>query len=175
MNHSEFEEIVSTTKPAVLASIRRYLNRDLIDMIDDVAQETYIRMYKYLVRNPLDQERQKTLGNWAFTIAKNESLRANSQLARQRSEEQHIDNWGEVRFSDSSEFEPNLLNRMEYEEIMQSIPKHYRQVLMALEEGKTGSEIAKTLNIAPGTVKSRLARARSYFNERFKISPSNSD
>jgi DNA-directed RNA polymerase specialized sigma24 family protein len=36
-------------------------------------------------------------------------------------------------------------------------------------EGLSGKEISEELNIANGTVKSRLSRARNILNEKFKI------
>lgn len=171
MTNQEFEWIVSTTKPAVLASIQRYLYDSFIDSIDDVAQETYIRIYQSILKNGLDKERITSIGNWAYTIAKNESIRFNMKNSKEWDKEQSIIRTGLKE--DVPSFEEALLDEMEYEETMQSIPAKYKEVLELIREGKSGKEIAILLNIATGTVKSRLSRARSYINERFKNEPSN--
>ncbi len=45
MKQREIQTIVEETKGVVLNAVRRYLSRDLMHAIDDVVQETYIRVY----------------------------------------------------------------------------------------------------------------------------------
>ncbi|NCN10790.1 MAG: sigma-70 family RNA polymerase sigma factor [Leptospira sp.] len=163
----EFEKIVSATKWAVLTAIQKYLNQDYIDSIDDVAQEVYLRIYKYLLKNGMENLRFESIGNWAYTISKNESLRFNSKKNRQNFHETELD----LEIADHSEnqFETGIIDKLEYDELLASLPKPYREVMQLTIEGLTGNEISAELNIANGTVKSRLSRARSILNEKFKI------
>ncbi|WCL49675.1 RNA polymerase sigma factor [Leptospira sp. GIMC2001] len=165
MTNHEFEQVVSTTKWAVLSAIQRYLNTALVDSIDDVAQETYLRIYRYIDKHGLDEEKSKTLGNWAYTIAKNESIRFNQRYTREWEKEAKLKNQNPLPSEPSAE--NSILDEMEYQEILQSIPEHFRDVIRLTKEGKSGDEIAKFLNIAPGTVKSRLSRARKFIYEKF--------
>lgn len=164
----DFEKVVSTTKWAVLSAIRKYLNPDLADNIDDVAQETYIRMYRYLKKNGWDDTKAGTLGNWAYTIAKNESIRFGEKSKREWEKEKKVLRTGSVKEEEVS-FEGSLLDRMEYEEVLKKMPAQYKDVILLLGEGKSGDQISKILKIAPGTVKSRLFRARRYIYEKFQI------
>ncbi|MCG9875925.1 MAG: RNA polymerase sigma factor [Leptospiraceae bacterium] len=163
----EFEKIVSATKWAVLTAIQKYLNHQFIDSIDDVAQEVYLRMYKYIIKNGLDKVRIDSLGNWAYTISKNESLRFNTK--------KNLQNFHEVELIEknsqqaSNQFETNLIDRIEYEQLLESLPKQFKDVILLKMEGLSGKEISEELNIANGTVKSRLSRARNILNEKFKI------
>lgn len=176
MTNEEFETIVSTAKPAVLSAIQRYLHPSFLDSIDDVAQETFIRIYKYLVVQGLDAFDFSKLGNWSYTIAKNESIRFNRKNLREYEKENRaLVQRLETRDSFAGGMESAILDRLEYEEILESIPEKYREVLELLGTGKTNSEIAEHLNIKPGTVKSRMFRLRSYINERFGFSASNQE
>ena len=166
INDFDFNKIVSTTKRAVLASIYRYLNPTLVDSIDDVAQEVYLKMYKSILKYGLNEEKFASLGNWAFTIAKNESIRFNSQVFRNDEKVNLLkDNFKE---EDDNSFENTILDRMEYQEMLKSLPDPFKKVVELTMEGKSGKDISSELNIAPGTVKSRLSRARSILNEKFK-------
>jgi len=168
VTNQDFEKVVSTTKWAVLSAIRKYLNPNLADNIDDVAQETYIRMYRYIKKNGWDDAKAVTIGNWAYTIAKNESIRFGQKANREREKEKKISSEGSIREEEAS-FEGGLLDRLEYEEVLRNMPSQYRDVLVLLGEGKSGDQISKLLKIAPGTVKSRLFRARRFIYEKFQI------
>jgi RNA polymerase sigma-70 factor (ECF subfamily) len=163
----EFEKIVSATKWAVLTAIQKYLNHQFIDSIDDVAQEVYLRMYKYIIKNGLDKVRIDSLGNWVYTISKNESLRFNTKKNLQNVHEVELIEKNSQQVS--NQFETNLIDRIEYEQLLESLPKQFKDVILLKMEGLSGKEISEELNIANGTVKSRLSRARNILNEKFKI------
>ncbi|WP_167884220.1 RNA polymerase sigma factor [Leptospira idonii] len=167
MTNLEFEKVISTTKWAVLSAIRKYLDARLADNIDDVAQETYIRMYRYLQKNGWDADKIVSLGNWAYTIAKNESLRFTQKQNKERVKAQKV--FDDPFREEETSFEGSLLDRLEYEKLLQEIPSQYKDVLVLLGEGKTGDQIAAQLHIAPGTVKSRLFRAKRFIYEKFQI------
>ena len=61
------------------------------------------------------------------------------------------------------------IDRIEYEQLLESLPKQFKDVILLKMEGLSGKEISEELNIANGTVKSRLSRARNILNEKFKI------
>ncbi len=165
-NEFDFTQIVSTTKRVVLASIFRYLNPKLADSIDDVAQEVYLKMYKSIAKHGINKDKYSSIGNWAYTIAKNESIRFNLKVFRH---DEKVEFLKENFQEDDISFENSIIDRMEYEEILKSLPESHKKVVELTIEGKSGKEISLELNIAPGTVKSRLSRARSILNEKFKI------
>jgi RNA polymerase sigma-70 factor, ECF subfamily len=173
VTNQEFEKIVSTTKPAVLAAIQKYIHNTFLDSIDDVAQETYIKIYRYILKNGLESLDYSKIGNWSYTIAKNETIRFNGKHLREYDKESKVIEFGNIK--EVVSFEESLLDKIEYEEVIQKIPQHFREVLTLLEEGKTNADISKILFIQPGTVKSRISRARRYINERFKTKPSNNE
>lgn len=157
MNDKDFEKIVNSTKKIVLSAIGKYLPVRFFYAIDDVAQETYFRSYKSLVR---DQLRDKsTLNSWLYTIAKNESLRMAKKLIKEEEkikkaiEKQKIENFHFIENKDVHEVE-------ELKYLLEKLPLRYSFVLKLYSLGLSEKEIAQKLDIKIGTVKSRASRGR---------------
>lgn len=155
---SDFRAIVSSTKPAVLGAIRHHLAVGLRDMIDDVAQETYLRIYRYIEKNGMAAIRQEALSSFAYVIARNESLRANKKHRRAR-----------IEVPDSL---PDLLahRQSEMQATMQAalglLDPDLQPIFGLRTAGFSTDEIATKLGMPSGTVKSRLHRARRVLRER---------
>lgn len=151
MGEKEFAEIVHRTKATVLAAISRHLPAEYRHAIDDIAQETYLRAYKSLVKNQYSEEGQ--LHAWLYTIAKNETLRMIKRMGRQ------------VQIAEiaaRSYQEPAREDDMpgEFIRLVGKLPPKYRPVVELVLQGFSEQEISLRLNIPLGTVKSRKSRGK---------------
>lgn len=168
MTESEFTEIVGSTRDVVLSAIEKNLAERFSYAIDDVAQETYFRAYKALKKDQFRKESK--LSTWLYAIARNESLRMNDKLrreeeraekfARSKKEEDFITvnstvN-GNLRDSETNHQEVIGMLRS----ILVKIPEKYRRVLEFYLAGYSEKQIAETMGVKPGTVKSRAARGK---------------
>ncbi len=166
MTESEFTEIVSSTREIVLSAIEKNLAERFSYAIDDVAQETYFRAYKALKKDQFRQESK--LSTWLYTIARNESLRMNDKL---RKEEERAE-----KLTKSKKEEDFLISHTDLNEnskrlnsqemigtlraLLVKIPDKYRKVLEFYLAGYSESQIAETMGVKPGTVKSRAFRGK---------------
>ncbi|WP_061223926.1 RNA polymerase sigma factor [Leptospira weilii] len=168
MTESEFTEIVSSTREIVLSAIEKNLAERFSYAIDDVAQETYFRAYKALKKDQFRKESK--LSTWLYTIARNESLRMNDKLrkeekrteklAKSKKEEDfltsHTDLNGNSRHSEWNSQE--IIGTLRA--LLVKIPDKYRKVLEFYLAGYSESQIAETMGLKPGTVKSRAFRGK---------------
>ncbi len=161
----EFAQIIEETRRPVLAAIRRYLDSRYTYAIDDVAQEVYLRAYKALTRNKLQDESK--LRSYLYTIAKNESLRMNSRCRREEHKaEKFLDAKRErLRYTDALPAEA-FDERDALFQALDNLPEHYARVIELTLLGFTAREIVDKLEIKPGTVKSRLSRGLTILRQR---------
>ncbi|MDA3899200.1 MAG: sigma-70 family RNA polymerase sigma factor [Spirochaetes bacterium] len=157
VSEKEFAEIVGATKKVVLSAIARQLPPEFHNLIDDVAQETYIRAYRALVKNRFKGESQ--LSTWLYSIARNEALRmlkkatqeeAKREKERKRREELLIKQVGREVTEE----------RDAYDYYISLLPDIQKEVVDLFLKGFSEKEMASRLSVARGTVKSRLSRAR---------------
>ena len=142
------------------------LTRDR-DIADDLAQEAFIRAYLSL---PKFQQKSE-FGTWLYRITVNHTMDYLRKKTRRK----------EVPFDDFpiSQEEETLTPEKDKEEeqkrtilyrSLEKLPEKYRLILTLRDrQGFSYKEIAKILKISPGTVDSRLHRAREML--RKKISP----
>ncbi len=172
MTEAEFSEFVASTKAVVLAAIRRNLNPALSHAIDDVAQESYLRAYRFLQKNGRDALRADQTKSWIYTIARNESRRMNQRHGREdrnlRLAADRLPPPGSASPADDTPGDAarstiDALETFETFETIESIAGDDRQLRAILEmkaQAYRVREIAVSLNIPEGTIKSRLARLR---------------
>jgi len=141
-----------------------------VDRAEDLAQETFVRVFRHLKR--FDQ--RKKFSTWIYTIASNLSKneirnRLSSPLVLFQSLRKHWDaDHHDMEFEDNSN-RPDYLFRSRdltetVEQAVRELPHHHRVVFVLREmEGLTYEEIASVTGITIGTVKSRLNRARTRF------------
>jgi RNA polymerase sigma-70 factor (ECF subfamily) len=137
------------------------------DGTEDIVQEAFIRAYQALDRfRP-----QSPFYPWLSTIAKNLAL--NHIAKEQRTES--LDSLAEKGFDPgSAELGPleTLLgdeNRKRFYRAVRALPIPYRLVfVMRHFEDMSYADIASALKIPPGTVDSRLHRARQMLLEELK-------
>lgn len=143
----------------VFALVGRMLGPGRRSVVEDVAQETFLQVFRSLERfSPLGVAR---LSTWILTIA---SRRAIDELRRADPESESLELRDEVLPSGSRADEHSRRRAMAaaIREAVQGLAPPYRAAFLLREyHGFKYTEIARSLDIDIGTVKSRLARARS--------------
>ena len=158
MNSDDFTLIVKSTKKVVLSAIGKTLAERFYHAIDDVAQETYIRAYRGLVKNSFRAD--SSIETWLYAIARNESLRMNRKLMREEEKALRSARHNEKQI-DTAEPDTAILH-----DGISALPEKYRPVLQMMAEGLKINEISAKLGIRPGTVKSRASRGKKIIQDR---------
>jgi len=160
MNEKEFSAIVTQSKGIVLSAIEKNLAERFYHAIDDVAQETYLRAYKNLIKNKFRGD--SAIETWLYRIAVNESLRMNQKLKREEDKQKKSISAFEIK----PENEANMAEEIaELKNAIPDLPEKYRDVLSLVFEGRSNKEIALKLKIMPGTVKSRTFRGKEMLHK----------
>ena len=132
----------------------------------DLSQEVFLRIFK-----TLSQFRgQSTLRTWIYRIVVNQASNRQRWWRRRRRAQQvaleeHTAAHGELRESRSYAMPDQVLQQREIAgrvwQALDQLPFDQRAVIVLREiDGLSYEEIATSLGVAVGTVKSRLARAR---------------
>lgn len=158
MTERQFAEIVEETKGIVLSTIHRYLFQENKDAVDDVAQEVYLRAYRSLSQGKFRHDSK--ISTWLFIIARNESLRMNRKLDRNRN---IFNKKKQYEYEQLDVEEDDMMERYlpELKKGIEKLPDKYKVVILELLKGKSLKKISLDLGMAEGTVKSRLYRARN--------------
>jgi RNA polymerase sigma-70 factor (ECF subfamily) len=129
----------------------------------DLVQETYLRAVQAFERLRPDSN----LKSWLFTILRNIRLnQVRNGLAKPRVVEMDELSDGLRQFEDKSSKDPlflylNKAKRADVRKAIEELPAVYREVIVLREfEELSYEEIAQVLDCPPGTVMSRLSRAR---------------
>jgi len=133
---------------------------------DDLAQEVFIKAFFSLPRF----KAESGFGTWLFRIAVNHSmdfLRKN----RQRQKDVSLEDAGEQALSaPNASPEENLIEegrRSLVREALARLPEKYRIILTLRDiDGLSYEDISGILKLSPGTVDSRLHRARRKLREK---------
>jgi polysaccharide biosynthesis/export protein len=157
-----FEVLVQRHGPMVLRVCRNVLG----DATD--AQDAFQATFLVLVKRSGSIRRLESLGSWLYGVACRVAARARVEAARRRAVErrgalqilQVIDSSDRVD-RDHAEFGPVV------QEEVQRLPEKYRAVVaLCYWQGLTHEQAASQLGCPLGTVRSRLARARSQLHTR---------
>lgn len=158
-----FETVVERYEKFVFSSVRCELRSD--EDAFDVSQEVFIRLYGAAGGFRCES----TLKTWLYRMCKNcavDFCRKNYKhgflsLTKHGDDE---NGEGEADIPDTNTPEEEILRREKIRTVRQavaSLPEQQRSVIELREFGDMAySDIAKTLGISEGTVKSRIARAR---------------
>lgn len=143
-----------------------YLMTRSRDTADDIAQDVFLKAYRGLFAFRGDC----SLRTWLLTIARNTALTAIKTEALRRLVTLKLARRQQHRSGPSAEAEfmarhaTNRLWRLVFD-----LPRKLREVLVLEAHCQlTQQEIAGLLGISPGTVKSRLHRARAQISARMK-------
>jgi len=166
----EDQEIIAAIKRGDVESFRYLVERyqhSLLGFIksitrnrfltEDVGQAVFMSFYKNLDR--FEESRDTPVAPWLFTVARNMAINAIKKERRYVA----IDTLSD-ELSDHRQGPLDLLIHREdqanLQQCLELLPEPYRSTLISSLQGKSIEEIAARHMILPGTVKSRLARAR---------------
>ena len=151
-----------------------------VDLVPDIAQETFIRAYKALGQFRGDAQ----FYTWLYRIAVNTAKKQLLELKRDPLIYQSQMKSNDDDETSSNEFEPNaqasdgetpeaVLASKEIAEAvnaaMDALPEELRMAISLREmDGLSYEEIAKALDCPIGTVRSRIFRAREAISSRIK-------
>jgi RNA polymerase sigma factor (sigma-70 family) len=149
-----FELLVRRHQSAVRNFLRRLVRNDA-ERANDLAQDTFIKMYQGL-RSFRGTARFTT---WLFRIAYHTFL--NDQRARRTNDEFSEDEHGAVGDTTS-----DTATALDVDRALERLPVRQRAVFdLHYKKGMTHSEIAEALELPLGTVKSDLVRGHEKLKE----------
>ena len=130
----------------------------------DVAQEAFLSAWKALPKFRMDAQ----FSTWIYRLTVNA---ATSLLRRRREEHSLDDEENPVVMADSAPTPHEAAERRERREILKDcigqLTDNHRKILILREiHGLNYQEIGEVLELSPGTVRSRLARARKELREK---------
>jgi RNA polymerase sigma factor (sigma-70 family) len=157
-DESAFEAIVTRHGPMVLGICRRLLD-DPGDA-DDAFQATFL----VLVQKARSLRNRELLGNWLYGVAVRVAHRSRRQKARRRGRELDI----EIEtIAGSDEIDSSGVLHASLDAEVARLPEKFRApVILCYFEGLTHDEAALRLRCPVGTVRSRMAKARSLLRAR---------
>ncbi len=158
--------------------IQRLIGRMVrdVDLVEDIAQETFIRAYRALAQFRGEAQ----FYTWLYRIAVNTAKKALMDLKRNPTVSENAyksaddDETSSVENElTSSETPDAVLASKEIAEIinaaMEALPEELRQAITLREiEGLSYEEIAEAMSCPIGTVRSRIFRAREAISEKVK-------
>lgn len=153
MDEKEFAKIVRKTKGVVLSSIGRHLPARYSHVIDDIAQETYFRAYRSLVKGKF--RNQSSLETWLYAIARNETFRALGKITREEKKAEKARTIIPTTDENGEE-----IDQKEVFGLVEKLPDVQKEVFLLLLRGRNLEGISRELSIPVGTVKSRISRGK---------------
>jgi RNA polymerase sigma-70 factor, ECF subfamily len=176
-NDAAFTQLVTRYKD----SITNYLNMMVgnYDVAADLSQETFLRVYQNISR----YSNLYKFSTWIYRIATNLAI-DELRYRKRRGQVFYKNVWGKSPKTDKSEdleFELRDVRSGPRDEVLrkesskvledaiQSLPKKYRIAFVMKEVQELPyEEIAKALDTSPGTIKSRLHRARELLQRKLE-------
>jgi RNA polymerase sigma-70 factor (ECF subfamily) len=172
-----FDQLISRYQRYVFNLIYQHLGD--IDEIDDVAQEVFLRIFKFIRK----YRGQASLESWIYKIVLNycrTHARRRSNFTRlfmpiktaSRDEERSFELL-DILPDQGYNPEKAVEHRKIAQEILgavRALPEIYRNILIMREVNELSyEEIAEILGISIGTVKSRISRARDLVRQKVKL------
>ena len=162
-----FEALVRSYAPKLLAVARRFINNEAD--AHDCVQETFLAVHRKIQ----DFEERASLGTWLHRIVVNAAL--TRLRASKRQAEESLDSLLPKFDTDGYLIGPTSMAPLSADDLLEradtkrtvrtaidQLPPGYRSVLLLRDiEGFSTQEVADALDIKPGTVKTRLHRARA--------------
>ena len=158
--------------------IQRLIGRMVrdVDLVEDIAQETFIRAYRALAQFRGEAQ----FYTWLYRIAVNTAKKALMDLKRNPTISENYFKSGDDDETSpleneltSAETPDAVLASKEIAEMvnaaMEALPEELRQAITLREiEGMSYEEISEAMNCPIGTVRSRIFRAREAISQRVK-------
>lgn len=158
-----FEQLVLRYESKVYNLAYRYMGNEFDAR--DIAQETFLRVYRFLPQFNEDS----LFSTWLFRIASNvckDSIRKKSTQSEVSlfvsggDDGEYLMDLPDLKYSPESKLEQGELRR-EIADCLQNISPDHREILIMRDiMGLAYDDIARTLQTNEGTVKSRISRAR---------------
>ena len=173
-DHKAFELLVIKYQRRVQRLIGRMV-RD-VDLVEDIAQETFIRAYRALAQFRGEAQ----FYTWLYRIAVNTAKKSLMDLKRNPTVSENFFKSGDDDTTSlleneltSPETPDAVLASKEIAEMvnaaMQALPEDLRQAIILREiEGLSYEEISEAMSCPIGTVRSRIFRAREAISEKIK-------
>jgi RND family efflux transporter MFP subunit len=157
-DEAAFELLLWRHGPAVLGLCRRLLPQQ--QDAEDAFQATFL----VLAKKAGSIARGQAVGAWLYRVAYRVALKARAGLARRAGRERPgVDELAAPPDGEVSRLE--LLSALD-EEVERLPARHRAAFVLCCLEGKTNQEAARELGCPPGTVSSRLTRAREQLRRR---------
>lgn len=164
-NAEAFEQLIADYEKRILNYCFRMLGN--LSDAEDAAQEVFVKVYRFID----SFNGQSSFSTWLYRIASNVCLDLLRKAKRQPKDTVSIHQENEEGESYSiaiEDTEPDPYERAQLSEaqrvlkeaLNQLSDEHKQVVILRDIEGLSYEEIAEAMGIAPGTVKSRLNRAR---------------
>ncbi len=128
------------------------------DVVEDIGQEVFLAVFKSLAH--FEEDRGTPFSAWLFIAARNQAINEFRKRRHERSiPVEDLDKFTEYREQDTNQ----VFKREKWQAIeksLEQLPQKYRVIILQSLQGNSIKEIARHEAIAPGTVKSRLFRAK---------------
>jgi RNA polymerase sigma-70 factor, ECF subfamily len=166
-----YRELVELYQGQVYSVVLRMVRRR--EDAEDLTQETFVRMFRALER----YDPQRPFAAWLFTIASRLAIdhirRRKVQPISLTQREAGSDEEYDIEVPDPGPTPDEVTSRTEEErrteELIRSLPPHYRIVVMLRHQRDMAyEEIAEALHLPLGTVKARIHRAREILKGKFE-------
>ncbi len=151
--HTAFRELYDANVDRIYRLTYRMAGDD--DLARDYTQDAFVRAYQ-----KLDQFRgDASFSTWLHSIAVSVTLNGLRQVQRHRKRERTLEE-APYLTAPSTTTEPDLKSKLK--DAIDRLPELYRTVFLMHDlEGYSHKEIAIALDVAEGTSKARLSRARA--------------
>lgn len=162
-----FEALVSAYEGKLYHLAFRYLgNRE---DAEDAVQEIFLRVFRFLGTF----QQQSSFSTWIYRIGVNvcrdiylQKIRRREQPMEQGEDGEPAQDIPDTRYTPEEQAERQELRELVWQGLL-SLPQAQKEILLLRDmQGLTYEEIAETLSLGLGTVKSRIARARENLHKK---------
>ncbi len=174
-NKAAFNRLVLKYQDPVINICVRYLGNHSDG--EDAAQETFVKIYKNLSKFKGDAFSSTWLYRIALNTCNNYQRSWWSRLKRnavnldapvKTEDSEYIPEIGDERLSPEKDLERSRISDS-VKKALSTLPPRYKELIIMRDiQGISYNEISATLSISLGTVKSRIARARSAMQEKLR-------
>jgi RNA polymerase sigma-70 factor (ECF subfamily) len=154
-NSESFSFLVQKYHKHLLNFIYRIIGDE--QMVEDIGQEVFLNIYKSI--RTFNTQRGVPFSAWLFITARNRCI---SELRKGNRPIISIEEAAGLKASDKTPEQAASDNErlLAVRAALEQLPEPYRRTILQSLQGDSPEEIATSNQISPGTVKSRLSRAR---------------
>lgn len=130
----------------------------------DLAQETFLRLY----RQRFSPWREHNIRGWLFRVATHLGYNALRGRQRQERRQQAVGRLPETGSPDPAEDAVRSEEQERVRQVLAALPIRQSQLLLLYYAGLSYQELAQAAGVAPGSVGTLLARAKTAFESRYR-------